>query len=149
MGWQGWQWQQARGAKVGTLAQVVGAVLVGLVLAGCAAGLTRDSPDETKREMARARAQARWDLVIKGDLAGAYEYLSRSSKQMASRQQYVERLSKTEWRTASVETVECQGEACKVSVRFTYDHPMMKGVSNTARETWVIAEGQIWLVSSP
>ena len=148
MNWRYGKLNQGRVFAVGPLARVVGAVLVAVVLAGCAAGLTKSSSDEAKRESAKARALARWDLIIKGDPGAAYEYLSKSSKQVVSRQEFVGRMTKFIYRSAEVEKVECQQEACKVTVYFTYDHPVKQGVKNLAQEDWIIDEGQFWYVWS-
>jgi len=148
MNWRHRRYRRLRGRTVEALAWVAGAVLVAMVAAGCAVGLTRDSSDEAKRETAKARAQARWDLLVSGNIGAAYEFLSKSSKQVVSRQEFVNRSSKFVFRSAAVQNVECEREACKVTVYFTYDHPLKKGVGNTAREDWIIDEGQIWYVWS-
>jgi len=148
MNWRDGRCNQARIATVGALAKAVGAVLAAVVLAGCAAALTADAPDEAKREMARSRALARWDLLIKGDAGAAYEYLSKGSRQVVARSEFVSRMSKTQFRTVKVESVECQRESCQVQVRFTYDHPLMKNVGNGAREDWIVEDGNIWYVWS-
>ncbi len=70
-------------------------------LAGCAGGLTKDSPGDAKTAAATERSQARWALIIDKDLTGAYEYL-----------------------------------------RYTYDHPQAKGISNLLQETWILEDGR-------
>ena len=65
----------------------VGAVVVlaGL-LGGCAtpmgggAGLSADTPADVKKQAVAARAKARWDALIKPDLASAYTFLSPASR---------------------------------------------------------------------
>jgi hypothetical protein len=112
------------------------------VLAGCAGGLTKDSPVDAKTAAATERSQARWALIIDKDEARAYEYLSGASKQVISRQDFVDRLSRTVFRSASVQKVDCTDEVCKVTVRYTYDHPQMKGVGNLLLETWILEDGK-------
>src|SRR5207302_10122477 len=53
------------------------AVAVGLV---ACASITVDSPPGAKQKVVAERAQARWELLIKGDVDGAYQYLSVGSK---------------------------------------------------------------------
>jgi hypothetical protein len=137
-----------RSARLGTAKQTFGAVLLAAVFAAGCTTVTLESPVETKRDLAKTRALERWELLIKADRSAAYEYLSKGSKRVITRSDFVNRMSKTTFRTAKVEGVECQQELCKVTVRFTYDHPMMKGVGNTAQEDWIIEDGQLWYVWS-
>ena len=115
-------------------------VAVGLV-AGCAGGITKSSPDDVKRTAATERSQARWALIINKEPARAYEYLSKASRQVITRPDFVDRVSRTVFRSAEVEKVECAEDLCKVNVRYTYDHPQMKGVGNTLQETWILEDG--------
>ena len=128
------------------VARLMGAVLVVAVLAGCAT-VTRDSSDEDKRKAAAERAAARWGLLIRDDPGAAYdEYMSKGSRQIIPRADFVDRMRVTQVRTATVGDVECAADSCKVSVGITYDHRLMKGVPNTLRENWVIEDGQVWYV---
>ena len=120
------------------------AVLAGaaaVVLAGCAAGLTKSSPVEAKKAAVTERSQARWALIIDKEPAKAYDYLSKASRQVISKQDFVDRVSRTTFRSASVEKVDCSDELCKVSVRYTYDHPQIKGIGNVLQETWILEDG--------
>lgn len=117
------------------------AVAVAAAVAGCAAGLTKSSPVEAKKAAVTERSQARWVLIIDKEPAKAYDYLSKASRQVISRQDFVDRVSRTAFRSASVEKVDCSDELCKVSVRYTYDHPQIKGVGNVLQETWILEDG--------
>jgi hypothetical protein len=119
-----------------------------MLLAGCAAVITKDSTPEVKREAVQEQAKARWELIIKGQADKAYGYFSKASRQVISRDDFVARMSKTAFRTAAVEKVECSEESCRAWVRITYDHPMMKGVGLTMQENWVLEDGKIWFVWS-
>jgi hypothetical protein len=130
------------------LARVMGAVLVVAVLAGCAT-ITGSSSDEDKRKAVTERAAARWALIIRGQPGVAYdEYMSKGSRQVVSRGDFVDRMKATTFRSAVVEGVECAADLCRAGVRITYDHSLMKGVGNTLRENWVIDDGQVWYVWS-
>jgi hypothetical protein len=134
---------------IGNRARVAGAVLVLALLAGCAA-LPGGSPDEARRKAVAERAAARWALIIRGDAGAAYdEYMSKGSRAVISRGEFVAKMRVTAFRTAAVEKVECAVESCKAVVEITYDHKLMKGVSNTMGETWIIEDGQprfVWLL---
>lgn len=117
-------------------------VLATGMLAGCAGGISRDSSVDAKNTAVIERAEARWTLIINKDAPTAYEYLSKASKQVISRQDFVDRLSRTTFRSAKVEKVDCVDEICKVAVRYTYDHPQAKGISNLLQETWILEGGK-------
>lgn len=123
--------------------------LLAVALAGCAGLVTKDSSPERKEAAIREFAAARWELIIKGQADEAYEFLSKASQQVITRADFVARMSKTAFRSVSVEKVECSAETCQATVRVTYDHPLMKGVRNTMLEHWVIDGWKAWYVWSP
>ena len=125
------------------------AVAAALIVAGCAS-IGRNSSDEAKRQAVTDAASARWAVIIKGEPELAYdEFMSKGSRQVITRGEFVERMRITAFRTAAVEKVECAAESCQASVRITYDHKLMKGVGNTLRENWIIEDGKVWYVWSP
>jgi hypothetical protein len=131
-------------AWVRSVRWVGGSLCLGLV--ACAPLVANDSPVEVKREAVRERATARWDLIIDGRAVVAYDYLSKASQQVIARDGFAARMSKTAFRTAVVQTVECSPETCQASIRITYDHPMMKGVGLTVLESWIIEGGKYFYV---
>ena len=125
-----------------------GVVLVVAFVAGCAT-IAKDSSDEDKRKAVSESVVARWALIIRGDAGAAYdEYMSKGSRQVISRGEFVERMKVTTFRTARAEQVECAVESCKASVQITYDHKLMQGVRNTLHENWIIEDGHVWYVWS-
>ena len=70
-------------------------------------------------------------------------------------------LPKTAWppTSANVESAECAEEACKVTVRVTYDYRemksvvpkgiLMKGVGLVVIENWIIEDGRLRYVWAP
>lgn len=121
------------------------AVLLGL-LAGCAGMITKDSPAAAKQEAASARALAKWNLILAGNAAAAYDYLSPASRKVIDRKEYVARMERTAFRSASVDKAECAAEVCQVWVVVTYDHPMMKGVRTPMQENWILEDRTFWFV---
>lgn len=100
------------------------------------------------------RAQARWDAVVAGDLATAYQYLSpgyRSSRTAADYELSM-RLRKVQFRDAEYLEQECQEDSCilKFSVQYHIASPVPgldKWESRTVLdETWIRTEGQWWFV---
>ena len=122
-------------------------VLSLVLLSACATTVVPESNIED-------RVQARWDIVIKDDLAGAYEFLSpgyRSSVSSANYQRSL-LLSRVRWTNAEYMSSECEETACKVKVRvgFTISGalPGVNSYSNvhTVHESWVLADGEWYFV---
>jgi len=114
-------------------------------LAACAS-ISVDSPPEAKQKLVAERAQARWDLLLKGDLDGAYQYLSAGSKAGTPLVLYKAKIKLGLWRKAKVDKVDCEAEVCKVWTLLTYDYKSMKGIETPFPETWIIENGTVWYV---
>ncbi len=125
------------------------AVAVGLV---ACASITVDSPPEAKQKVVAERAQARWELLIKGDVDGAYQYLSVGSKAATPPGLYKAKIKPGMWRGAKVDKVDCEAEVCKVQMLITYDFRaprgggVMKGIETPVPETWIIENGTVGYV---
>ena len=128
---------------------VCGAI-VALVASGCATaprgGFTAESSKEQKAAAVRERAEARWKALIKDDIAAAYGYLSPTTRDVVSLDQYKQKIARGTFRDAKVDAVECEAELCKVSIRLTYDRSRIKGMVTPFQETWIIERGQFWYV---
>jgi len=118
-------------------------LVVGLV--GCA-GIGVDSSPEAKQKVVAERAEARWQLLIKGDVAGAYEFMSTGSKAAMPLDLYKAKMRPGSWRGASVEKVDCVAEVCSVVMEIAYDRKQMKGIQTPINETWIIEKGSAWYV---
>ncbi len=94
----------------------------------------------------RERAEARWQALIKDDIAAAYSYLSPTTRDVVSLDQYRGKLARGTFRDIKIDAVECEGELCKVRVRLTYDRPRLKGIVTPLEESWIIERGQFWYV---
>jgi hypothetical protein len=128
--------------------KAIAVMAMAMLLTACAT-IGRNSTDEEKRKAVTDAASARWALIIKGEPELAYdEFMSKGSRQVISRGEFVERMKVTAFRTAAVEKVECARESCQASVRITYDHKLMRGVGNTLGENWIIEDGKVWFVWS-
>lgn len=119
--------------------------LLALGLAGCA-GISVDSSPQAKQKLVAERAQARWQVLIKGDVEGAYHFLSAGSKAVTSLDLYKAKIRPGMWREAKVEKVECEAEICKVLLRITYDTRPMKGIQTPLDESWIIENGSAWYI---
>ena len=117
-----------------------------LAVAGCASmgGLSADTPAEAKQDAVAARAKARWDALIKADITSAYGYLSPATRATVPLDVYKAKHKLGLYRSAKVEKVECQGEACTVHLTIVYDYKQFKGVTTPLSERWIITQGQAW-----
>ena len=118
--------------------------VLGLVLGACASVGVGGSPED----LVGARAKQRWDLMMKGDMVGAYEYLSPASKASLPKESYLKRRGGGRyWRNVTMQKVECAKDTCRVTMVLDYDlSPDVKGLKREIVETWILDEGVWWLV---
>jgi len=109
-------------------------------------GFSATTPAEKKAASVKERAQLRWDALIKDDIPAAYAYLSPASRDVLTVEQYKAKTPRGTFKAASVDSVECEAELCKVKLRLTYDHARMKGVVTPLNEIWILERGQFWYV---
>jgi hypothetical protein len=102
---------------------------------------------EAKQALVRQRSAARWDLLIKGDFEGAYEYLSPGSKETITLLRFKSNIRKDAFRSIDIQSVTCDGDVCQVKLQLTYDHPKMKGIVTPVSESWIVDGAQAWYVS--
>jgi len=115
-------------------------------LAGCAS-VGPSSSTEQKQKVVAERAQERWQFLMKGDLAGAYQFLSAGSRATTPLDLYKAKFKPAIlWREAKVGKVDCEAEICKVMMLITYDVKKMKGIETPIDETWIIENGSAWYV---
>ncbi len=126
-------------------------VLALALTAGCASvggpgRLSADSPPEVRQAAVAARAQGRWEALIKGDLAGAYAYLSPGSRATLPLDVYKAKHKVGMYREIKVDAVDCKALACTVKLTLRYDFARYKGVETLLTEHWLIENGQAWFV---
>jgi len=122
--------------------KAVVAMLFGLLAAACAT-----TPPKPAGEIVKERSQARWDLMVKGDLDKAYEYFSPSSRATMSLAGFKSRVKVGFWKAVKVDKVECSSaDRCEVTVTISYDYRGMR-VDTPHRETWIRDEANWWLLS--
>jgi len=103
---------------------------------------------EAKQALVRQRTAARWDLLIKGDFEGAYEYLSPGSKESTTLLRFKSNIRKDAFRSIDIQSVACDGDVCQVKLQLTYDHPKMKGIVTPVSESWIVDGSQAWYVTA-
>jgi hypothetical protein len=122
-------------------------LLLIMALAACATSGKQES-------LIGDRAQARWDLLLAEDYAGAYRYLSPAYRSSVSSTQYQRRLllRQVRWTDARYIDSDCLENSCKV--RISLDYSLRKALPGVPRydgtqevdEQWVKSEGEWWYV---
>ncbi|MGC2458704.1 MAG: hypothetical protein WA435_12000 [Gallionellaceae bacterium] len=102
---------------------------------------TLDSKDEVA-----ALASARWDALIQGDLAKAYEYLSPGVRSVMSLDAYKARIRTGSWKKATVDSVSCDKDLCKVTMLIEQSFRDIKSLKTPVFEDWLQESGKWWYV---
>ena len=100
------------------------------------------------------RATARWETLLSGDLAGAYEYLSPGFRSSVPSLQYQRQLllNKVKWTGAHYIESDCTETTCKVKISLDYTVygaiPGVKSFDGTQEieESWVKVNGTWYFV---
>ena len=122
----------------------------GLMLLSACATSTSVSPESQVEE----RANARWEALFSGDLAGAYEYLTPAYRTSVSSLAYQRSvlLKPVAWTSAKYIESTCEEALCKVKfdVGFTVSGAIrgVKSFKGTqiVEESWVLIDGQWYFV---
>lgn len=119
-----------------------------LTLAACASigGVTESSSPDAKRAAVIERADGRGNALVRGDLDGAYEFLSDGSKAVISRDNFKRRMSLVPFTAYRIDSADCDAKTCTVKSKLTYNHRLIKGVTTPLNETWVIENGKPYYV---
>lgn len=126
----------------------LGALLLVFVfgLAGCAGtGVKQDGGVDAKEVVAK-RVQSRWDALIKGDLAAAYEYLSPGTRSIMPLDSYRTKIKPGRWKKVSVDSVACEQDRCEVVIVLEYSYRDMKSIESRQNEIWLHESGNWWYV---
>ena len=123
-------------------------VLLALGLGACASvgGVSESSPPDAKRAAVIERADSRGAALVRGDLDGAYQYLSEGSKAVISLDNFKRRMSLVPFTAYRIDDASCDGGTCTVRSKLTYNHRLMKGITTPVTETWVIENGKLFYV---
>jgi hypothetical protein len=138
---------------------------VALLKADIAAGVTSGPPtfspsqfaikpkeiESANEQLVRARAQKRWDLLVKSDIDSAYDYLSPNSKIILPKDEYKGRIRPGFWTSAQVARVECEQEnrcfvQTQVRVKMMAPQGGLINHESVVKEDWLSVSGQWWFV---
>ena len=120
-------------------------VAAGALLAACAGLQTK--PEDAVTE----RANARWQALLKGDMAKAYTYSSSGFKAVVNLEGFKSRTGIAgRWHAAQVVNVTCDTpERCKAVIKLEFA-TLIPGFSKDRMtthidETWLLEDGQWWI----
>lgn len=125
--------------------------IIKVTIVALALGLVACQP-ASEPEPADERAKARWEHLIAGDYAKAWEYFTPGYRETAPVQQYVASIQRrpVQWQKAEVVSSSCEDVRCEVVVNVTYSLPRASAGLDTVkptrpvRETWILSEGSWW-----
>lgn len=135
----------ARGSFV-NFARQWSVLLLVFGLMGCSGAGVKPVMKVDSREIVAERVQSRWDALIKGDLAAAYEYLSPGSRSVLSLEAYKAMIHPGLWKKVSVDSVACEQDRCDVVILLEYHYRDMKSAVTRQNEIWLQEGGNWWYV---
>lgn len=130
---------------------LAGFALCVATLSGCAA-TTVDA--QKPEQVVGKRVQERWDLLLKGDYAKAYAYLTPAERVVLSQQSYVNRFGDgAKWLSAKFDSVTCESaERCTAVVKLetlVVARGFSSPISSKISEIWIKDENSWWFHQNP
>ena len=126
----------------------VAALTVSVGMMGCAVsggGVTQSVQIEPQKIVADLAA-TRWDALIKGDIAKAYNYLSPGTREIVSLDLYKAKVRGGNWKKANVDSISCDQDQCKVLMAIEYGFRDIKSLETRMEENWLRQDSKWWFV---
>jgi hypothetical protein len=126
----------------------VAALVLSVGVMGCAgtgSGSSSSAQIEPQKMVADL-ATARWNALMKGDFAKAYNYLSPGTREVMSLELYKAKVHGGNWKKANVDSVSCGQDQCKVLMAIEYSYRDIKSIETRLDENWLRQEGKWWYV---
>lgn len=131
---------------------VVGFMIFGIIgLAGCAGSgvgpktlATAASLPLEAKEVVAGLAASRWNALVQGDIAKAYEFLSPGTRSVMSLDLYKAKIKPGMWKKASVDTVACEQDRCEVAMVIEYSYRKITSIETRLSEVWLREGGRWW-----
>lgn len=122
------------------------ALVSGAMLAGCAS-----MGPQTPEQEVQARAEARWDALVKRDFVKAYGFTQPGFRAVVKPEDYIRRFGTAgRWKGAQIHEATCEAARCTVRVRLTTEvmiprfRRSIPEVVGYHDEIWVREGGQWW-----
>lgn len=124
------------------------ALILSIGVVGCAGsgGGSAQSAQVEPQKIVADLASARWEALIKGDFAKAYNYLSPGTREVMSLDLYKAKIRGGNWKRANVDSVSCEQEQCKVLMAIEYSYRDIKSLETRLDEKWLRQDGKWWYV---
>mgnify|MGYP001813976490 CR=1 FL=1 len=130
--------------KINKCVILMGVVCSLLLLSACAT-------TAGKQNRIEERAMERWQVLLSGDFAGAYEYLSPGFRSSVSSVQYqrTQLLKRIQWTSADYIESDCEETVCNVKISLGFvirgGLPGVKSFEDTqfVEESWILVDG-VW-----
>lgn len=147
-----WRWftevgEHDRCRDAGCFGTLAVATLLTLLVTGCQQFTKQTTPEQR----VTARAEARWQAMVRQDYAEAYKYLSPGVRLKVDEFAFAKRFkNKTVWHTAEVTGVTCETEKCQVELLTEFTILAVPPYSvdlrrkGDFREDWVLLDGEWW-----
>jgi hypothetical protein len=135
--------------------KLVAVAVFAVLLGACATGSGTKSDKQSASQVAgkvvpvEDRAVQRWQLLIAGKAAEAYDYLSPGVRSAKPREQYAQEMSQrpVHWKTVAFSKKQCEGDSCTVTVHIEYEVKMpgigigMVSAPSEVEERWIQLDG--------
>lgn len=115
-------------------------------LTGCVGIGVNSGKDVDAKDIVAKRAQSRWDALMNGDIATAYEYLSPGTRNLMSLEKYKAKIRTGWWKKASVDSVACVQDRCDVSIVLIYSYRDLDSIESRQSEIWLHEDKKWWYV---
>lgn len=100
----------------------------------------------TPEQAVKARAQARWDALVAGQLDKAFEFITPSGRSTLPFDVFRGRLSGASWLKASVTSATCEPDVCDVTVTLVVNVLPNLPQQIPISEQWLLVDGKWWFV---
>ncbi len=126
----------------------VAALVLSVGVMGCAGtgSGSASSAQIEPQKMVGDLATARWNALIKGDFAKAYNYLSPGTREVMSLDLYKAKVHGGKWKKANVDSVSCEQDLCSVLMAIEYSYRDIKSLETRLDEKWIRQDGKWWFV---
>ncbi|MEO6423658.1 MAG: hypothetical protein ABIR84_13555 [Candidatus Nitrotoga sp.] len=130
------------------LKRSIAAIILSIGILGCAGsgGSSASSEQVEPQKMVAELAAARWEALIKGDIAKAYTFLSPGTRDVMSLDLYKAKIRSGNWKKANVDSVSCEHDQCKASIAIEYGYRDIKSLETRLEENWLRQNGKWWYV---
>lgn len=126
-------------SRIGQWCLVLGLLYL---VSGCAGVVAHDDASTASK-----RSQARWNALIKGDMAEVYSYLSPATRSTMTLENYSRKYRIGLWEKATAGTATCEMERCKVPVLIVLKGGKgVPGLETSVEEIWVKDASNWWYV---